>query len=179
MRLRPLGLLLAVLLSGCAATSNSPPASGHAMSQGRLVLNQVLTIPANAASVRLQYGRVVAMNAVQEQDPFCIFEIETVAPGEQSVRPDSFDITRIFQSIETFAGMPVFRPMRVGLGNDSDGPSQIYYKTTFRLRDDAQGARSLVCMSNQYMPGISIMRHLTQAEIRQALGRLFTLEFPA
>lgn len=180
MKTRLPGLLIAVLLSGCATA----PGSGSATlgAQGRLVLKETLTIPPNAASVRLQYGRIVPTNATQEQDPFCVFEINTVAAGEQTVRPGSFAITGVVHSIETFAGMPVspyYKVSRVALGDDSGGPSNIYYKTTYRLRDDTQGARSLTCMSNQYMPGVSIMRHLTQAEIRQALGGLFTLEFPA
>ena len=31
-------------------------------------------------------------------------------------------------------------------------------------------------MSNQYMPGIPIMRHLTLAQIRDALGRRISLD---
>jgi len=38
--------------------------------------------------------------------------------------------------------------------------------------------RALSCMSNQMAPGIGIMRHLSPAEIRQALGKLITLETP-
>ena len=170
-------LLLVTLLSGCATAPDAVP-TGH---QGRLVLRQALAIPPDAATVRLQHGRIVPNNAVQEQDPFCIFEIDTVAPGEQTVRPGTFTITRVSRSVETFAGMPVFpfRPLRVALGDGDDGPSQIYYKTTFRLSAPDQPVRALACMSNQYMPGNPIMRHLTLAEIRQALGTWFNLEFPA
>lgn len=168
-------LLSLALLAGCADTLNAVPS----YNQGRLVLNQALTIPPNAATVRLQYGRVVASNAVQEHDPFCVFELDTVAPGEQSVRPGRFAITRAGRSIETIAGLVTLRPVRVGLGDDSGGISHLYYKTTFRLHDEAQPVRALTCMSNQYMPGIPIMRHLTPEEIRGALGGIITLEFPA
>lgn len=169
-------LLLAPLLAACAHAPDTVSATS-----GRLTLHQALTIPANAATARLQYGRVVAFNSVQEHDPFCIFEIDTVAPGEQKVRPGTFTITRVSRSVETFAGMPVFpfRPLRVALGDGDDGPSQIYFKTTFRLSAPDQPVRALACMSNQYMPGNPIMRHLTLAEIRQALGTWFSLEFPA
>lgn len=170
-------LLALALLAGCAHTPDGAPLASH----GRLVLNQPLAIPPDAATVRLQYGRVVAFNAVQEHDPFCVFELDTVADKEQAVRPGRFDITRVGRSIETFAGMPVmpfFRLVRVGLGDSDGGPSHIYYKTTFRLRDDAQPVRALTCMSNQMAPGIPIMRHLTLAEIRQALGGIMTLELP-
>ena len=172
------GLLFLALLSGCANTND-------AVNQGRVVLNETLTIPANAATVRLQYGRVVPFNGVQEQDPFCVFEINTVAEAEQTVRPGGFAITRAYRSIETIAGLPVFPvfpyipTMRVASGVDGDGsPSHIYYKTVFRLAAPDQPVRALTCMSNQMAPGIGIMRHLSPAEIRQALGKLITLETP-
>lgn len=170
-------VLVANLLAGCAHTPD-PLASAE---RGRVVLHQALTIPPDAATVRLQYGQVVAFNAVQEHDPFCVFEINTVAPGPQTVNPAGFAITRVSRSIETFAGMPVFpglRTLRVGFGDHDGGPSHIYYKTQFLLRDADQGVRALTCMSNQRAPGIPIMRHLTLAEMRQALGALLTLELP-
>lgn len=172
------GLLFLALLSGCANTNDG-------ISQGRVVLNETLTIPANAATARLQYGRVVPFNGVQEQDPFCIFEIDTVAEGEQTVRPGSFAITRLYRSVESFSGMPVFPAfphiptMRVASSLDGDGsPSHIYYKTVFRLAAPDQPVRALTCMSNQMAPGIPIMRHLTLGEIRRALGGIMRLELP-
>jgi hypothetical protein len=33
----------------------------------------------------------------------------------------------------------------------------------------------MTCQSNQMAPGVAIMRHLTVAEIRQALGSIFSL----
>lgn len=168
-------LLSLAMLAGCADTPQAVPS----YYKGRLVLNQALAIPPNAATVRLQYGRVVASNAVQEHDPFCVFELDTVAPGEQTVRPGRFVITRIGRSVETIAGLATLRRVRVGFDDDSGGPSHLYYKTTFRLHDEAQPVRALTCMSNQLAPGIPIMRHLTPGEIRAALGGIITLEFPA
>jgi hypothetical protein len=179
MKIRLPGLLLIALLTGCASAPGSISDTGPARHQGRLVLNEALTIPPNAATVRLQYGRIVPMNGVQEQDPFCVFEIDTVAAGEQTVRPGRFAITRIGRSIETIAGLTTLRRVRVGFGDDSGGPSFLYYKTTFQLNDATQPVRALTCMSNQLMPGVSIMRYLTPEEIRQALGGIITLEFPA
>ncbi len=168
-------LLSATLLAGCADAPATVPYSNY----GRLVLNQALTIPPNAATVRLQYGRVVAFNAVQEHDPFCVFELDTVAAGEKTVRPGRFAITRIGRSIETIAGLSPPLRVRAGFGGDSGGPSHIYFKTIFRLHDEAQPVRALTCMSNQLAPGIPIMRHLAPEEIRQALGEIIKLEFPA
>lgn len=145
-----------------------------------LRLNQPLTVPAEAATVRLQFGRTVPSNGVQEVEPHCIFELDTVRDTPQTVVPQDMQVTAVRRSISTFAGMPVwpwvgvgFR--RVGL-HDDGGPSHIYYKTEFRLTSRAQPeVRSLTCQSNQMAPGIAIMRHLTLPEIRQALGDWFTL----
>ena len=165
-------LLLLASLYGCSTT---PDAATYPV--GKLQLHSALEIEPDAATARLQYGRIVARNAVQEHDPFCVFEIDTVRPEIQVVQPGEFSITGISRSIETFAGMPVFPryAMRVSLGDD-DSPTHIYYKTTFRLQDAQQPVRALTCMSNQNAPGnANFMRHLTMAEIRSALGSWFTL----
>ncbi len=164
-------LLLSLTLAACAQLpADAPPI-------GQLRVLTPLEIPAGAASLRLQYGQPVAFNAVQEQDPFCVFELDTVSDWPQAVVPARFAILDIRRSVETFAGMPLMSAVffQVGLGR-GDGPSQLYYKTAFLLAPNPQGARSLTCMSNQYMPGIAIMRHLTLAEIRSALGQRMTLD---
>lgn len=170
------GFLALTLLTACA-TPNLPPG------QASLKLHQPLVIPADSASVRLQYGRVVAFNAVQEQDPFCIFVINTVSEREQTVQPGTFAVTSITRTVEPVATLPVYpeyQVMRASMGNGSGGgrPSLLYYKTLFRLHDATQPVRALNCMSNQMASGSPFLRHLTPAEIRQALGPLFTLELP-
>lgn len=166
--------LTLLLLAGCAG---EPSVGGDA---GRLALLTTLTIPPESATVRLQYGRPVTRNAVQERDPFCVFEIDTVSDSPQSVHPDTFRVTRISHSISSIAdAFALAQPalMKVSLNND-DRPTHIYYKTLFHLHSARQpGVRLLTCMSNQNQPGIApFMRHLTAAEIREALGAGFRLE---
>lgn len=168
-----LALLAAILLAGCAGSGEVPP---RGLDRGVLHLRAALEIPPGAATARLQYGRVVASNAVQEHDPFCVFELDTVSPQAQTVRPGRFRITAINYSVETIAGIPAARPVLLSF-DDGGGPSHLYFKTIFRLRDDTQPVRALTCMSNQMAPGIApFMRHLTLEEIRGALGDLLTLE---
>ncbi|MEW6678414.1 MAG: hypothetical protein AB1421_10875 [Pseudomonadota bacterium] len=179
MRLLYLILFPAVLATGCA----HPPE--HTPPIGRLNLNAPLTIPAGAASVRIQYGRTTAFNAVQEHDPFCVFEIDAVADSPRILPPAGFDVLTLERSVSTFAGLPImpYHTRRVVFGPD-DLPTHIYFKTRFMLASDARNAQAatperalgLTCMSNQHMPGIAIMRHLSLADIRGALGDLFTLE---
>ncbi len=167
-------VLLTALLTACA---NTPGVASPDL--GTLQLRETLSIEPDAATVRLQYGRIVARNAVQEQDAFCVFELDTVRPETQIVQPGQFRIVAVSRSVETFAGMPVFpfslQTRRVSFGDDN-GPTNIYFKTTFRLHDALQPVRALTCMSNQAAPGnATFMRHLTLPEIRAALGAWFTL----
>jgi len=174
----PVFLLSLAMLAGCANPERYGADSPHYgyPGGGRFTLNQPLEIEANAATARLQFGRVVARNAVQEEEPHCIFEVNTVLDRPQRVEPDTFEITGVRRSITTFSGMPaLFGTMRVGFDRDGS-PSHIYYKTEFSLRSARQpDVRAMTCQSNQMTPGIAIMRHLTVAEIRQALGHVFSL----
>lgn len=182
---RPPAFIALALLTGLAPAADWGPDSPHYRYPAglTLTLHRELTVPPEAATVRLQYGRVVASNAVQEHDPHCIFELDTVRDTPQAVRPQRMWVTDARRGVTTFSGMPVwpyppFRYGRVGW-NDDGGPSHIYYKTEFRLKSEVQPeVRALTCQSNQMAPGIAIMRHLTLREIRQALGDYFSLEPP-
>lgn len=191
-RHRPRGnrwhLLLPLLVAGVAACGTTaeygPDSPYYPYPDGtRLILNQVLEIPPESATVRLQYGRVVPRNGVQEHDPHCIFEIQTVRDTPQRIEPDVFQVTRMQRNIWMSSLTPAgpARAVRMGLGGRGSGPTLIYYQTEFRLRSERQPVvRALTCQSNQNAAGIfPNMRHLTVPEIRQALGTLLSLELPA
>lgn len=163
-------VLLPLLLTACAATPH--PASV----QGALELLAPLAIPPESATVRLQYGHPVARNAVQEHDPFCIFELETVADSTQTVQPDRFRILDVAQVIDSISATSLPGPIRVSFSDRR--PSHLYFKTRFRLASEQQPrVRMLTCMSNQFAPGNEHrMRHLTLQEMRDALGTGFRLE---
>lgn len=166
------------LLAGCASTQDPGPASPYFRYPDgtRLILNQAVEIQPGEASLRLQFGRIVPRNGVQEHEPHCILEIDTVRATVQRIEPDVFSVTRVERGV-WMSALPAVGALRVGLG-DSSGPTLIYYQTEFRLRSARQpGVRSLLCQSNQNAAGIHPnMRHLTLTEIRQALGAIFTLQ---
>lgn len=176
------GLGLAALLGACAGNRDYGPDSPYYAYPGdmRINLTRALEIPPGEATLRFQYGRTVARNGVQETDPYCIFELDTVSESPQQVAAESFRITRMERRVETFSGMPAIALPTVGrgLGRD-DGPSHVYYITQFRLHSDRQAkVRTLACQHNQASAGIAVPRHLTLAEIRQALGDQLVLELP-
>ena len=164
---------LVLLLGGCAGLGSPDPASPYYVypSGWTAQLNRPLTIEPGAATVRLQYGRIVPRNGVQEHDPFCVVELNTVRPQPQTLQPGRFEVWRVTRSVSHIAAAPSLFA-GVAIGGDDGGPSFLYYMTEFRLRDAAQpDLRGMTCVWDQMAPGNrALMRHLTLDEIQSALG---------
>ncbi len=174
-----LGLLIA--LAGCQSSAPQNRDSPYYAYPAGLSLSLLkpVEIAAGSATARLQFGNLVARNGVEETEPYCIFEINTVRERPQQVAPERFKITGVQRRVSTFAGLPAAALLRTVGQDRDDGASHLYFITEFSLRAEQQPhVRSLSCQSNQLAPGITIMRHLTLAEIRQALGGYFTLDLP-
>ncbi len=176
--MKTIGLGLVLLLGGCAGLQSPDPASPYyAYAPGWAVqLNRPLTIPPDAATVRLQYGRIVPRNSVQEYAPFCVVELNTVRAEAQTLQPGRFEVWRVTRSVSPVAAAasPFVKARFVA---DDGDPTFLYFKTEFRLRDAAQpDLRGMSCAWNQMAPGNrALMRHLTLDEIRQALGGWMSL----
>lgn len=181
-------ILIALALAGCGHTPNYPADSPYYAypSGARLTLSRAIEIPPDSATARLQFGQPVARNGVREEEPHCIFEVNTVREVSQRIEPERLRVTGIQRRVQTLAGLPAWpyaaaferpaRLQRVGFMDD-DGPSHLYFITEFRLASEKQpDIRALTCLHNQMMPGVAIMRHLTLPEIRAALGDWFNLE---
>ena len=99
--MKAIGIGLVLMLGGCAGLQSADPASPYyAYTTGWTVqLNRALTIPADAATVRLQYGRIVPRNSVQEHDPFCVVELDTVRAEPQTLQPGRFEVWRVTRSV--------------------------------------------------------------------------------
>ncbi len=170
---------LAWLTLGCGSAHDYGPDSPYFRypEGSRLRLHTALEVPAGWATLRLQHGRSVAFGAVQEQEPHCILEIDSVRPLPQRIEPDRFDIVGVQRSVSDLAAASGF--FIPAAHADGDLPSQLFYKTEFRLRSARQpGVRRLLCQHDQLAAGAGLPRHLTLAEIRQTLGERFTLELP-
>jgi hypothetical protein len=177
-----IGLVLVLMLGGCAGLESADPASPYyAYSTGWSVqLNRPLTIEPDAATVRLQYGRIVPRNSVQEQDPFCVVELDTVRAVPQVLQPGRFEVWRVTRSVNPITAALKPSLIKARHADDDGDPSFLYFITEFRLRDPAQPTlRGMRCAWNQMAPGNrALMRHLTLDEIRQALGDWMTLTPP-
>lgn len=178
--MKSIGIGLAMCLAGCTSLSSPDPASPYyAYTTGWVAqLNRPLTIPAGAATVRLQYGRIVPRNDVQEHDPFCVVELDTVSAEPRTLRPGRFAIQRVTRSVSPLVVRKAASPyMKARFVFDDGDPTFLYYLTEFRLRDPAQpDLRGMRCAWNQMAPGNrALMRHLTLSDIHGALGGWMTL----
>jgi hypothetical protein len=172
-------LCFVLLFLGCNATRDYGPETPyyHFPDGSRLVLGSALEIPANWATVRLQFGKTAAFGHVQEQEPHCILEVSTVLEQPQRIEPDTFAITRVQRSISELAVVPGLF-IRTAFADDAK-PTQMFYKTILTLKSERQpGVLRLICQSDRYAAGAGIPSHLTVSEIRQALGGIFTLKLP-
>lgn len=172
-------LITLAALAGCATPDLRDPMSPYFEYPAgtQITLNRAIEIPAGWATVRLQAGQPVAFGHVQEHEPHCIFEIDTVRPTAQQVEPDSFVVTRVQRSMSESSVVPNLL-INLGAGDD-DGYTQLFYKTIFTLKSEKQpGVRELTCQSDQYAPGVGIPKYLTLGEIRSALGTWFSLDIP-
>ncbi len=168
--------VLAVFLGGCASSAVHDPSSPYYGYGSRWTaqLFRPLAIPAGAATVRLQYGEVVPANSVQEHDPFCVIELDSVGTETQTLRTGRFEVLRVTRSVSPIAAAAASDVLAWGF---DDGASFLYYITEFGLRDpDQPELRGMRCAWNQLAPGNrSLMRHLTLEEIHSALGRWMRL----
>lgn len=118
-------------MAACGTTTeHGPDTPYYAYPNGmRLNLNQMLEIPPESTTVRLQFGRVVSRNADQEHEPHCILEIETVRDTPQHIEPDAFQVLRVQRGIwiSSFSPLEPAHAVRVGLGGRGSGPTLIYY----------------------------------------------------
>jgi hypothetical protein len=172
-----------LVVAGCAGAApygiDSP--WYHYPANTVFVLRRDLEVPPGSATVRMQYGKVVARNGVQEVDPHCILEISTVGDAAQTVHAGEFEVIGVNRWASTIAtGFGTGLAVRFAMDGSGSGPTQIFFKTEFRLRSAAQpGVRSLTCQSDQNAPGVApYRRHLTPAEIQSALGGLADLRLP-
>lgn len=177
--MKTFALLGMLLLGGCAGLQSADPASPYyRYSTGWTAqLSRPLTIPAEAATVRLQYGRIVPRNSVQEHDPFCVVELDTVRADPQILHPGRFEVWRVTRRVSPVSAAAKSPLLRTKAIDDEGDPSFLYFITAFRLRDPAQpNLRGMTCAWNQMAPGNWMsMRHLTLDEIRLALGDWISL----
>ncbi len=181
--MKVLVLIGTLLMGGCTSLESPNPASPYyAYPPGWVVqVNRPLPIEPGSATVRLQFGRIVPYNGVQDAYPFCIVEVNTVS-GEsaQFLQPERFEVLRVSRSISEISASAAPNPHQGFMKVGNDLPSFLYFITTFQLRPPQNSdIRNMRCAWNQMAPGNrGLMRDLTLDEMRQALGDWISLVPP-
>lgn len=138
-----------------------------------LVLQQEVVIPANKAAIYIQYGEVKTYKEIDKYYPHCKFEVRTIREQNQTVKADTFIVTRTAtdETIVRRQNSP-FRYVDI----DGGGISFIEMFRIMYLHSDQQpDVLRLSCGHRAVSPHYE---HLTVSEVRKALGGLMTLGEP-
>ena len=180
-------LLLGALVGGCAAVA--PDRLQHdprfAIPEGStLVLNHAIELPGAGDLLYLQHGRTSGLAGVQEVYPHCYVETWERPDGPLVVPPTAFTITGVERSFN-FSWLPAThegRLVKVSTGGDGDGGSalsQWFYITRLQLEpaDPTVDVYRLTCLADRLdaQGPATETHHLTVAQIREALGEVFSL----
>lgn len=186
--------IFVVSLAGCVSTPvtdiNSPyyvPLPGS-----RFIVNKEIRVDANKASAWFQGGRLMSYSKLDQYYPNCKFELKAVSITGTVIKPDVFIVTRTRQEEQLFHDSEPVRladasigigigggtrsgiGVGIGLGFNVHGSSPVPYATIFYLRSETQPDVFRITCS--HWEEYTDARHLTFAEIRQALGDYITIE---
>lgn len=180
MRIVSILLLFAASVSAChtAASLNDERLPYARVSPGsHLNLNQEITVPGGQVGVYLQNGRVINATELNRYLPFCKFELYDMSHAARVVKPDDILVIHSEQQ-ELGWGFASAAPVVVAangwnVAGLESGPSLQSYVKRMDLRSDKQPDIFRLSCGMWGYP--SDLRHVTIAEMRAALGDVFTL----
>lgn len=179
----PLALLPALWLAACQTTSyEGNEASPYTLVPvgSTVTLTREITIPAENVAVYLQGGAVVPSGRVNQYYPHCKFELRTRRDTAQTVTPDEFAVVKVAREIGHSVAYDGVRLARVSIGIgvniglDGDGGSLQAYSTRLTLRSARQPDVFRLSCGLEALPHEG--EHVSIADMRRALGGVFTLE---
>lgn len=139
-----------------------------------LDVHRDIVIPGGHTRAFFQNGAPVPH--INEFQPFCQLEVNTLKEQARSVHPDRFTVTRVGRSIkEVVEARPVMLAMLGGFAlTHDDGPSRVTQMFSLRLHSERQpDVRGLACGGAFDAPGHAYAP--TMQEIAVALGDFATL----
>ncbi len=172
--------LTALLISIIAACAQTPVRDAssvfYSIPAGSVLrLNQPLQIAPQSVSVFMQHGNLIAEPLIDRYQPYCKFELYSMSEAPRQVAPDLFVIEKVVDETELTTQLtPPAAGLLAGLMLVSDTPSIYTYATHLYLHSDIQPeVYRLSCM---HWEDVQDDNYLTVAQMREAMGDLFTLE---
>ncbi len=172
--------LTALLISVIGACAQTPTRDASSVfynipAGSVLRLNQPLRIAPESVSLFMQHGSLIAEPLIDRYQPYCKFELYAMSEAARRVAPDAFVIEKAVD--ETELTTQLTRPaagLLAGLMLVSDAPSIYTYTTHLYLHSEIQPeVYRLSCM---HWEDVQDDNYLTVAQMREAMGALFTLE---
>ena len=168
------------LLAACASKTYPISSPYYFIPTGsRIELHQTLTIPPNSASLYMQYGKVVTPKERDQYHANCWFLSWKMLETPQTIKPDTFIVTRSVKSQDYVLGSQTVklasngRNTRIGAVAGDSSPI-IEYVTELYIHSDKQpDIRRLAC--SHWDDPIDDL-HLTVEQIQNTLGKIATIE---
>ncbi len=174
--------LMLLFLSGCSqVVSMGDPAWRALQSGGELVLHQVVTIPANRASVFIQQGEVI-IGGRNRYQPFCELVVRDLKASVQTIQPDTFSIIHVKgqtlfvqrQQVLQLAALDSFR-LAADSSGDGDLPPDVTETFRMKLSAPRQPHVVLLICGGEEDNLVAYAEPPTLAQMRAALGAVATL----
>ena len=166
------------LLSACGVTDSKDEASYYfaVPVNSSIRLNQAVVIQGGQVATYVQEGELMSYDEVDKYQPNCKFEIYTMSEQSRTVQPDTFEITKVVDEIESSS---IVKDIHLADASNAYafGPldrSYVYnYATMMYLRSEKQ--KDVYRMTCQHWEDMLDDRYLTVAQMRTAMGEVFTL----
>ena len=169
--------VLAVLAACSTNDSKNETSYYYAVPVGSsIVLHQHVSISGDQVATYVQNGELMPYDSVNKYLPNCKFELYTMSEQSRTVDPDTFDITRVVDEIESSS---LSKDIHVALHGDAlmlgmlDRSYMFNYATMMYLKSENQ--KDVYRMTCQHWEDLRDDRHLTIEQMRQAMGEIFTL----
>jgi hypothetical protein len=124
----------------------------------------------------VQNGELMSYDAVDKYKPNCKFEIYTMSEQSRTVEPDTFEIIKVVDEVESSSIQ--MRTQLAMRGNAYafgmlDRSYVFNYATMMYLRSEKQ--KDVYRMTCQHWEDVKDDRYLTVTQMRAAMGEIFTL----
>lgn len=147
----------------------------------RLVLNQDVTIDADQVAVYVQNGQLLSYDDVDKYQPNCKFELYKISSSPRTVVADTFDIVKVEDNIESSSiqhstRLASLHDRKWGINITMGGldHSEVFnYATMLYLSSARQ--KDVYRMTCQYWESVLVDKYLSIAQMRAAMGEVFTL----
>ena len=179
-------ILLLLFLTGCATHRDAWNQVYGVPVNSTVHLLQPLTIGIRRNQVFLQDGNIaeprsfyVVSKYYDQYYPFCYFEVPYSSSSPQTIEPDSFTVTAVYQDETDVVTAPSSRLMSIpSIGGEEGGARSVALLTVMRLHSDKQPhVKQLVCTGGFELE--SWAKPATLKEIDHALGEIARLDTAA